>query len=461
MVRRRLLLVMVVVVMVVMILGPATHLVQAASQRNLCTALGGRCSRGLQGCADGQKPLPTLLCGQYGGQCCTRGALEEFIDNFRKPVKRLPLPSPARHACPKTPRKCKRRGGSCMSRTTPCETFANPKFCSGGSCTCCYGDHEKCTSTPACSGGFCFRGSKSVCRGGKVLPSGCRGQRCSCCLPRGSHGLASGTSGRCTCGQSNDKRIVGGQMVTPPFKYPWLVGLLAQNYRSKFYCGGTIISPQFVLTAGHCLYSQRTGKLFSPNEIKVRVGDYDQSSHWDDVKGVTRLVDVKELIPHDMFLVFRAYHDIGLIRLATELDLVSHSQVRAACLPQNHFPTYEGALGTAYGWGVLQEGHEYQPDIAQEVTMPVLGPDCKGKKFGDVTFTSYMLCAGVEDGGKDTCLGDSGGPLTVIDDERHVIVGVTSFGTGCARPGSPGVYTRVTAYLSWIMSHVQDACLRT
>lgn len=251
-------------------------------------------------------------------------------------------------------------------------------------------------------------------------------------------------------------------MVHPPNKYPWLVGLRAAKHSSKYYCGGSIISPEFVITAGHCLFNQYTGQVFLPTDITVIVGDHDQTSHVDDVKGVTRQVDVKEIIPHQLFLAYRAYHDIGLIRLATKLDLVSHSQVRAVCLPHSSVTTYEGALGTAYGWGVLKEEDKYLPDVPQEVTMPILGPNCKDNQFGDVTFTSYMLCAGVDQGGKDTCLGDSGGPFTVKDNNNnHVLVGITSFGTGCARPGSPGVYTRVTAYLPWILSKVKDSCTKT
>lgn len=152
---------------------------------------------------------------------------DTYIDDFRK---RLPLPAPARNACWKTPKKCKKRGGSCVSVSSPCNTFANPKFCPGRSCTCCYGgnvlllisaifvsikidshklidrhahtsllpvtDHKRCTTTPACSGGFCFKGKKSVCRGGKILRHGCKGKDCSCCLPRGSQGDTGGSSGK-------------------------------------------------------------------------------------------------------------------------------------------------------------------------------------------------------------------------------------------------------------------------
>lgn len=231
-------------------------------------------------------------------------------------------------------------------------------------------------------------------------------------------------------------------------------------HSSQFYCGGTIISPRYVVTAGHCLYSQYTGNLYKPGEIQVKVGDFDQSSHKDDVKGVTRLMNVKKVIPHELFLVFRVYHDVGLLELETELDLISHPQVRAVCLPSSPSRSFEGMLGTAYGWGILKEDDEFLPSKPREVSMPIWGPECKGKQFGDVTLTSYMMCAGLDEGGKDTCLGDSGGPFTIKEDNRHILVGLTSFGSGCARPGSPGVYTRVTAYLSWILSKVEDLCIK-
>ena len=174
---------------------------------------------------------------------------------------------------------------------------------------------------------------------------------------------------------------------------------------------------------------------------------------------MTQDVDVEEIISHEYFIAYRPYHDIGLLRLKIQLDLTSHPQVGAVCLPSNAALTYEGAKGVASGWGVKKEESNVASDVAQEVTIPILGPTCKNSQYGDVTLTSNMLCAGVEEGGKDTCIGDSGGPLTVEEYNRHVIVGITSFGIGCGKPHSPGVYTRTTAYLSWIRSKVQDICI--
>lgn len=268
------------------------------------------------------------------------------------------------------------------------------------------------------------------------------------------------SSGQCSCGQSNGERIVGGQQVHPPYKYPWLVGLTSYPFR-MYHCGGTILTTEIVLTAGHCLYDPSSGRVYSLNKLKVKVADHDQFSHVDDIKGVTRLLDVKEIIPHEYFIMYRNYHDIGLVRLATTLDLKSYPQVRAVCLPSNSALTYEGAVGVAYGWGVKKENSNQPADVPHEVELYILGPTCKNTKFGDVTLTSNMLCAGVDEGGKDTCLGDSGGPITVEVNYRHVIVGITSFGNGCGKIEFPGVYTRITAYLPWIHSKVRGTCTNT
>ncbi|KAK8400270.1 hypothetical protein O3P69_003164 [Scylla paramamosain] len=446
------------ILLVTLVLGAAlshaTHrtahaTLQLRHQTNLCIALGGECLRRQRSCSG--RTLPSLLCGSRGGTCCISG-FETFMKTFRKPLKRLPV----RDVCHKTTKKCNRRGGRCISSSSPCNTYAARKFCSGYSCTCCFGDHKACTSTPACKGGFCFRGTnKKVCHGGRIIRSGCTGSRCSCCIPKGSQ---SGNADHCICGKINENRIYGGSDVAPPHKYPWLVGLRVPPYKQN-HCGGSIISSTYVLTAGHCLYEGNSGELYDPVKVKVRVGDHNQFSHLDDVKGVTQEVDVEEIIPHEYFIPYRPYHDIGLLRLKIQLDLASHPEVGAVCLPPSAALTYEGAKGVASGWGVIKEDTNVASAVAQEVTIPILGPTCKNTQYGDVTLTSNMLCAGVEEGGKDTCVGDSGGPLTVKEYNRHIIVGITSFGKGCGKPHSPGVYTRITGYLSWIRSKVQDTCL--
>ena len=84
--------------------------------------------------------------------------------------------------------------------------------------------------------------------------------------------------------------------------------------------------------------------------------------------------------------------------------------------------------------------------------------NCAKTEYGSFKITSNMVCAGYPSGGSDTCQGDSGGPLVVQKsptDDSAIVYGVVSWGIGCARPGYPGVYTRVTKYVDWILNHMK------
>lgn len=93
--------------------------------------------------------------------------------------------------------------------------------------------------------------------------------------------------------------------------------------------------------------------------------------------------------------------------------------------------------------------------------MPILShEECQNSTYGPARITENMICAGIPEGGKDSCQGDSGGPLHVkmSDTSSFHLVGVVSWGEGCARPKTPGVYTRVSRYLSWIESKTKNSC---
>jgi len=122
------------------------------------------------------------------------------------------------------------------------------------------------------------------------------------------------------------------------------------------------------------------------------------------------------------------------------------SSVRPVCLPSDTTKTYAGELATVTGWGTLSSGGS-QPDVLMEVDVTVTTNDfCKGVYGSDIN--DLHICA--MDAGKDSCQGDSGGPLIVQENGRWTLVGVVSFGSGCARPGVPGVYARVTQRFDWI-----------
>ncbi|KXJ75125.1 hypothetical protein RP20_CCG012291 [Aedes albopictus] len=123
--------------------------------------------------------------------------------------------------------------------------------------------------------------------------------------------------------------------------------------------------------------------------------------------------------------------------------------------------TYVGTNGLATGWGTLKE--DGKPScILQEVEVPVISNDvCSSEtNYTSSMITDNMMCAGyLGVGKKDSCQGDSGGPLVAErPDKRYELIGVVSWGNGCARPYYPGVYTRVTQYLDWIKENSNDGC---
>ncbi|XP_045136079.1 serine protease 30-like [Portunus trituberculatus] len=254
--------------------------------------------------------------------------------------------------------------------------------------------------------------------------------------------------GSCQCGVVNSARIVGGEEVDPPNNYPWHVGIKFLG-NSNYWCGGSIINDQYVLTAAHCV-----DDITSIEGLVVGVADHNMASTDEDIPDVTRLVAVQEIIVHPDYNSATIDSDIALLRLSETLDVYQGDQIRPVCLPADDSSTYAGEMATATGWGTLESGGS-QSSVLQEVTMPILEPSCPGMPSSYIT--ENMLCAGLEEGGKDTCQGDSGGPLVQNYFSKYVQVGITSWGFGCADAGSPGVYTRVSKFLDWICANTADA----
>ncbi|KAL2711789.1 transmembrane protease serine 9-like [Vespula squamosa] len=240
----------------------------------------------------------------------------------------------------------------------------------------------------------------------------------------------------CSCGLRNEEsRIVGGQ-TTRMNELPWMAKL---SYLNKFYCGGSLINDRYVLTAAHCV------KGFMWFMIKVTFGEHDRCVD----KGLETRYVVRVLTGDFSFLNFD--NDIALLRLN---DRVPFSDtIRPICLPTIKENEYIGSKAIAAGWGTLKE--EGKPScLLQEVEVPVMSlQDCRNTSYSPRMISDNMLCAGYPDGMKDSCQGDSGGPLiTEREDKRYEIIGIVSWGNGCARPGYPGVYTRITNYLDWILN---------
>nr|XP_018916831.1 PREDICTED: serine protease snake-like [Bemisia tabaci] len=229
-----------------------------------------------------------------------------------------------------------------------------------------------------------------------------------------------------------------------------MVALAYKNRgRLGYYCGGTLISENFVLTAAHCIGTS----LGDP--VQVRLGELILNNEDDGASPVD--VRVERTIVHPDYRDDRKYNDIALIRL--ERKVTFSASIRPSCLHQGgelH------RLPEATGWGYTEFGGK-RSDALQKVKLDVINnTQCdqlydaerrEPNRALERGIIETMLCAGKLDGGADTCQGDSGGPFGLPSRDnvcQHVIVGVTSFGKFCGQENSPGVYTRVSSYLPWI-----------
>jgi secreted trypsin-like serine protease len=232
----------------------------------------------------------------------------------------------------------------------------------------------------------------------------------------------------CAAAAAPSSAVVGGNDASPG-EYP----SVAEITFGPFLCTGTLIAPTWVLTAGHCS-NITAGTVASPASwpaplISVRVGGATQSDG--ERLGVSRVV------MHPDYLLTSGY-DISLLQLSSSSTM---APTQLAGAGERSIWT-AGTMETIVGWGVTSEGGS-QPDRLQEAQVPITTDSYCAGAYSDFD-PQTMVCAGFPEGGVDTCQGDSGGPMFGHSSTGALrVVGTTSFGEGCARPGKPGVYARV------------------
>ncbi len=223
-----------------------------------------------------------------------------------------------------------------------------------------------------------------------------------------------------------DAQIVGG-VHTPPGLHTFLVGLLqasvSDDYNAQF-CGGTLYNEIYVITAAHCV-----DFIVSTSYLEILVGTQTLSD-----SGKGRRIAVADIIIDPKWTPRTFNFDVAILKLATAVTDISSAQLA----PRNTEPV-PNAQSTVSGWGSLASGGSF-PFNLQTVVVPNWDrATCNGRDAYNGQILSSMFCAG--ETGKDSCQGDSGGPITDIT--NTTLIGIVSWGFGCALPLKPGVYARI------------------
>lgn len=220
--------------------------------------------------------------------------------------------------------------------------------------------------------------------------------------------------------------IIGGEETTIE-ENPFVVALTTPD--GFQFCGGTIVAPTKVLTAAHCTEGTPA------SDIKVVAGRTSLSA------GGGTTANVTDVWIHPDWDSQALKNDASVLTLDTSL-----TETPLALASSSDTDLYTaGANSTVLGWGVTESGST--SDTLRKVDIPVTADDTCAESYSDEFDATSMVCAGLAEGGKDSCQGDSGGPLVgVAADGTRKLIGIVSWGQGCAEPNFYGVYGRVSAF---------------
>merc|ERR550519_2147615 len=266
-------------------------------------------------------------------------------------------------------------------------------------------------------------------------------------IPRSAKFSNRATTNDCGCGRTSLNRIVGGNVAQPhSLPYQAFVQPCFSN-GGCYLCGGTLLNKRYVLTAMHCLVNQQGTRA---SRVTVSLGEHNIG---DTSEAITPQRFTATVIARDDYNANSFDNDIAILKL--DRDATLNDNVIPACLPTNVNELYAGQSAKVSGWGTTTQGGSTS-NVLKETTVTITAQS-------DATCTKYAsngvlpnikMCAYKEN--TDSCQGDSGGPLAHQENGKYTVVGVVSYGAGCAQKDFAGVYARVTAYDAWIRSKIAD-----
>lgn len=231
-------------------------------------------------------------------------------------------------------------------------------------------------------------------------------------------------------------KIAGG-VPSGEHEFPYQISLQLDG---RHFCGGSLISDRFVLTAGHC-----TGALLSGLTVEVVAGEHDFSAPSEHAQ--RRIVD--EFWVHEDYVVgMVAPNDVAVLRVDRPYEL--NEFVGLVQLPGKNV-LHDGTCVIS-GWGSVSfNAYPIYPDVLQKAYLPIMDQEQCVKIWEGGPVADSNVCAGTVEGGTGVCSGDSGGPLVMEGPEHKEQVGIVSWGgVPCGGPNNPGVFVRVSYFIDWI-----------